>query len=372
MDKFGVPMFRPLLYRIRRPVERDGAASNVLLTLLSFAISVTVTRLFLQMTGYPQLGGAVLHIAHLLWGGLLLFIGAMAMLIFANRWVYRLGAILIGVGVGLFIDEVGKFITRTNDYFYPPAAPIIYAFFLLVVLLYLQIRRPRKRNARTELYRVFDTLEEVLERDLDEVEHQTLSSRLKFVIENADFPEQAHLARELLDFIHSEHISIIEKKPDWKERSSQRFQTLDERFTTKLRMKAVLVGGLGTLGLWGIQDLLHWLLAYFSPEQMEHSLLHLIETGRLSDGSTLNWLEISISLQAACGVVLLVGTSLLIMNRERRGTSISFFGLLLFLTFTNLLEFYFDQFATIGPAIIQFTLLMLLGHYRRRFVPEKI
>ena len=119
--------------RIRRPVERDGAAFYVFLTLLSFGLSVVFTRLFLQLTGYPQVGGKTLHIAHLLWGGLFLFIAALAMLVFANRWVYRLGAILSGLGVGLFIDEVGKFITRSNDYFYPPAAPIIYAFFLIVV-----------------------------------------------------------------------------------------------------------------------------------------------------------------------------------------------------------------------------------------------
>jgi hypothetical protein len=58
------------------------------------------------------------------------------------------------------------------------------------------------------------------------------------------------------------------------------------------------------------------------------------------------------------------------MNREKRGVSVSFFGLLMFLTIINLLEFYFDQFATIGPALIQFTLLMLLGYYRRRYVSD--
>ena len=125
-----------LTNRIRRPVERDGAAYYIFLTLISFGITVVVVRLFLQLTGYPQLGGKTLHIAHLLWGGLLLFLASTGMLIFANRWIYRTGAVLSGVGVGLFIDEIGKFITRTNDYFYPPAAPIIYAFFLIIVLLF--------------------------------------------------------------------------------------------------------------------------------------------------------------------------------------------------------------------------------------------
>jgi hypothetical protein len=42
-----------------------------------------------------------------------------------------------GVGVGRFIDEVGKFNTQNNDYFFPTVAPIIYAFFLTSVLIYI-------------------------------------------------------------------------------------------------------------------------------------------------------------------------------------------------------------------------------------------
>ena len=84
--------------QIRRPVRRQGAEQYLLILLLSFAGSVTLTRLFLAMTGYPQLGGGELHIAHALWGGLLLFIAAMVPLTFANRWAYLLDAALAGVG----------------------------------------------------------------------------------------------------------------------------------------------------------------------------------------------------------------------------------------------------------------------------------
>ena len=111
-----------IVSRIRRPVRREGAERYLLFTLLSFATSVALTRLFLELANYPQLGGGELHIAHVLWGGLLLFAAALLPLIFANRWVYVTGSLLAGVGVGLFIDEVGKFITQTNDYFHPAAA----------------------------------------------------------------------------------------------------------------------------------------------------------------------------------------------------------------------------------------------------------
>src|SRR3974377_1328813 len=107
----------------RRPVRRSEADKDILYMLLSFAASVVITRVFLQLTGFPKIGGeSGLHIAHLLWGGLLLFIATLLALIFANQWVYPVTAILSGIGVGLFIDELGKFLTARNRYFYPRAA----------------------------------------------------------------------------------------------------------------------------------------------------------------------------------------------------------------------------------------------------------
>jgi len=359
-------------HRIRRPVERDGAAVYVFLTLLSFGLSVMFTRLFLQVTGYPQLGSGTLHIAHLLWGGLFLFIGAISMLIFANRWVYRLGAILSGLGVGLFIDEVGKFITRTNDYFYPPAAPIIYAFFLLVVLLYLRLRRNQPRDTRSELYRVVDTLEEVLERDLDHNEQALMENRLNFVIDHAEYPDQQHFARELLRFIQSNQAPLVDYKPGFGEKITGKLLELDARWLTRRRFKAILIAGLGTMGLWAAMDLINSMQVFFSPGQIEEFLLNLIRLGRLTGSTSLVWLQMTISLQAGCGLVLLLGTILLILGKDARAVRISFFGLLMFLTMADLLKFYFDQFSTIGPAFVQFTLLLLLINYRRRFVHARL
>src|ERR1700761_6893046 len=91
--------------------------------------TVLLTRSFLAAMGYPQVGGSKFHIAHVLWGGLLLTASVITMLALlspAAKWV---AAVLGGVGFGLFIDEVGKFVTKDVNYFYKPAIAIIYVCF---------------------------------------------------------------------------------------------------------------------------------------------------------------------------------------------------------------------------------------------------
>lgn len=58
-------------------VRRERAEHYLLITLFSFAASVCITRLFLAVTGYSRIGGGELHIAHVLWGGVLLFLATL-------------------------------------------------------------------------------------------------------------------------------------------------------------------------------------------------------------------------------------------------------------------------------------------------------
>ena len=80
-------MLRVMGNGVRRGVKRVDAERYLLWMLLSFAGSVVLTRVYLQLTGFPQIGGGDLHIAHLLWGGLLLFISALLMLTLGLRFL---------------------------------------------------------------------------------------------------------------------------------------------------------------------------------------------------------------------------------------------------------------------------------------------
>lgn len=130
----------PAPSRLRLTV-RAGAERSLLVVIVSFVIAVVGTRWFLQATGYPQVGGGELHIAHMLWGGLLLIVAALVLLVVEAPWVWWVASIAVGAGTGLFIDEVGKFITASNNYFYPLAAPLIYGLLLVLVLVFVLLRR---------------------------------------------------------------------------------------------------------------------------------------------------------------------------------------------------------------------------------------
>lgn len=101
------------------------------LFVVSSALTIVGIRLFLELTGYPQLGSDGLHIAHMLWGGLLLTVALLFMLLSDKPHKFSV-AIVGGIGFGFFIDEVGKFVTSDNNYFYQPTALLIYTTLLLI------------------------------------------------------------------------------------------------------------------------------------------------------------------------------------------------------------------------------------------------
>src|SRR3989304_1453524 len=255
--------------RVRTPVRREGAQTLLLLVLLSFGASVVLTRLFLQLTGFPQLGGGELHIAHVLWGGLLLFVASLLPLIFANRWVYTLSAILAGLGMGLFIAEGGKFTPQANDYFYPAAAPIIYAFFLLTVMLYVRLRRPQRRNPRTELYRALEAFEEILDHDLEEDEQEELKERLSYVVQHSKDVNLARVAQEMFEAVSTGWLPGAPDSQGVAERLLARAQRLEKRLLPRTRAKAVLIGGVAGPGVVALVSVAGLVLGTLSPGALD-------------------------------------------------------------------------------------------------------
>lgn len=135
--------------------------------LISAVASILFIRLFLALTGYPQIGGDTLHIAHMLWGGLLMLVSIYFLLAFLGRRIERIGAVIGGIGFGTFIDEVGKFITQDNNYFYQPVIALIYVFFILIVMGVRTVHVGKKFREQEFLMNALRELEEIARNDLD-------------------------------------------------------------------------------------------------------------------------------------------------------------------------------------------------------------
>lgn len=130
---------------LRRGMPRDPRATTYLIGFVVSAVAtILIVRASLASSGYPKIAGGGLHIAHVLWGGLLLALAIVLSMSFIGQVVRPYVAILAGIGFGLFLDEVGKFVTRNGSYRFRPALAIIYVTVVLFVLLiqWLHGRRP--------------------------------------------------------------------------------------------------------------------------------------------------------------------------------------------------------------------------------------
>lgn len=129
-------------------VKRGDADERVLAMMMTGVATVLVIRLWLKITNNMSIGSGEWHIAHVLFGGIMM-VGAMIMeMSWYGGQIKKWATILFGVGVGFFIDEIGKFLSKDNDYFFQPAVMMIYVFFVGVYLFYRHLKKIEGRDIR--------------------------------------------------------------------------------------------------------------------------------------------------------------------------------------------------------------------------------
>jgi len=131
--------------------------------MVSAAASVLLTRFYLFLFDYPQITRGNIHVAHVIFGGVFLSIGNLLLLSTHGRKSRQFAATISGLGFGLFIDELGKFITQDNNYFYRPVPMLIYLCFIFLFFIYRYLNEYTPLHPREILYEVLEELEEVAE-----------------------------------------------------------------------------------------------------------------------------------------------------------------------------------------------------------------
>lgn len=337
--------------KINKLVRRDHADTYLLTSLVAFAATVIGVREFLQLTGFPQIGNSMLHIAHALWGGLLLFMAVLLPLTLANRWAIRASALLSGVGIGLFIDEVGKFITQTNDYFFPPALSIIYGFFLLTAIVYLYFRQPRREDARAAMYHALDSLQDVLDGDLDTDEASRIS-RLLDSAKDSDRRELASLASVLSGYLHKEVGNLAASNSNYWSRLVKWVDVAGMQVGR--RIHRAIIAGL----------LIIWLVVVFGY------VVVLSQGGDTLSSQLLQWRNPLLVIQVLIGGLMILGLFFWFMGNENRGLNFAIGGFLLSLVALQTLYFYLSQFSAITSTLLQVSILLVFFAYRRWYLTE--
>jgi hypothetical protein len=160
-----------------RPIRNVDAGDLIEMMLVVAVATIIIIRVILELMGYPKLGGGGLHIAHVLYGGLLMILALIlvfALLNMAARWT---AAFIGGVGFGFFIDEVGKFLTNDVNYFFAPAFSVMYVVFVILFIAAYAIRRARL-HAHDALANALSLLREERDGALDAETKQDILSLL--------------------------------------------------------------------------------------------------------------------------------------------------------------------------------------------------
>ncbi len=112
----------------------------------------------------------------------------------------KVAAVVGGIGFGVFIDELGKFITRDNNYFFRPTIGLIYAIFCVLFLTFNFLSRREKLTSEEYQLNALRKFEEAVIHDMDHHE----KSAMRDLLAKAD-PDNfiTRELKELLGHVHT-------------------------------------------------------------------------------------------------------------------------------------------------------------------------
>ena len=318
--------------------------------LVSAVAALLAVRFFLGLTGFPRLGGGGLHIAHMLWGGGLMVAALLVLLGYLGQRVRRTAAVVGGIGFGLFIDELGKFITSDNNYFFRPAIALIYVIFVLLFLWWRALERRRTWSEETYLANALMLLQDTALHDLDPAEKYRLLQWLR---------GSGRLGTTLLGDAAR---TVAERPPDLAELgpigarlrwARQRIdRVLRARWTGRVAIAVLLLRSLGA-----VVGSLAFVLGQGTGEPGEAVDLPLLLAAAIAAGLTLVGL-----------VYLLLRSRIRALRWFKRSILASIF-------LTDLFTFYYQQLGAVADLAVDLVLLavfeaLIEAEHRRSARPE--
>lgn len=301
--------------------------------LVSSIVTIFVIRFFLKVTHYPELSGAGLHIAHLLWGGFFMLVSLLLLLSFLGRGIMSVSSILGGIGFGAFIDELGKFVTSDNNYFFQPTIAIVYIIFILIYIISKALSNPSSVSQKEYLVNTLEMVAEAVMSDLDDEEKK----RALLYLEKSD-PKDP-LVKSLQAFFNQVQ-SIPAPQPSFPNRLKHFLAALYSRL---LQNKLLILGLFIIVMIEALYTIVSTLL-HFSHQ----SGLSVAEIGEISS-------------TAIAVVVALLG-SLMMPHSRDKGLRVFKIAILILLLVTQFFTFYEEQFRALIGLAINIVLLTIVDY----------
>lgn len=345
-------------------VKRLHASESVLNLMIWAICSLLGMRLFLQLTNNFSLGRGNWHIAHVLWGGLFMFLGSSVMLIFYSKLSRKVGAVLTGIGWGLFIDEIGKYITRDNNYWFRPAIILIYISFIILFFVYRILEKKRINSLQTLWYELLETLEEIADDDLEISEKKSLLRQINQLEKISSTSNSLILLSSL-----KKYVSTLHAKNDHQEFDLPRFLAKVLKTTySRLFKKKIILYSLSIYSFWYIIDkFLDAIRVVLNPHRLATIQTYYSHYDFFSKVDVY-MVTIKFVVEIIVAIFYLTGLIYWLKKKILRGIRFYQWGLLINIFIGSFFKFYFEQFSGVFGLILALIVWFWLESFRREYL----
>lgn len=345
-------------------IKRENA-SDLVMTMMSWAlVTVLGTRFYLQLRGWPTISFGEWHIAHVLWGGLLMIIAMMAVISTYGQKMLRIATVVFGVGWGLFIDEIGKYLTKDNDYWFQPAIIFIYISFVGLFLIYRYLDKHEKKDTKSNIYSVLAQLESVAEGELTKKQKIKILSKIDEAAKTETDPKTIYFIKELRGFIKRSKTIKKEKTEIWTS-----ILNFVNQFSYKkiFKKKLVMIGLIIYSGIYAIDKIIDAYKILTNPDKLE-LIKQFYYTYDFFSKTDIYMIVLKIIFDVIVSVLFILGLLTIANKKMQKGLRYYQWALLIIIFLSSVFKFYFEQFG--GVIELAASILVYNGIIRLR--KEKI
>jgi len=337
-------------------------ASSLLLDFLIWALlSLFGTRLFLELANFPTLGRGNWHIAHVLWGGLFMLIGIIIFLVFYGENSIKYASIFAGIGWGLFIDEIGKYITSDNNYWFRPAIIFIYISFVLLFFLYRILEKKSLPSRSSLWHELFENYQELIDSDLEITEKKELLLKIRKLENLSPSSAERKILLDLKILVKSTIAKKDKRQFDPAKIIASSLQLTYNRFFKK----KLVFYGLFIYSLWYIFDKVVDMVKLIFNSNKIILLQNYYRHYDFFSRADVYMITLKFIIEVIVALLFVVGLIFWLKKKTIKGIKFYQWGLLINIFIGSLFKFYFEQFSGIFSLILTLVVWTWLDNYRR-------